>query len=290
MDTFCGSVIKEIKKSKNNTSDKIVVSTCYFHNFASEYSALFNLKNLAYLDGLISNIETFQMKIERFTSNPEKWCYRVYIDKTILNITSIINNVIEKSENRDGYKYYSKSLQNKSDNEIINELDYNFTNIRKNIINNYNILVFLEKLLNKYINNILSSSDVKYDNIEIYTSNEIETYGKLIRYHPLTQKENAVVIFRNCSNNLTPIDILIQNYWIIDTPDLEFMEYVDKMYDFTVYRNIPSRKNWYMMFYDKASNNVETRANKIRHFGYDRIMAGLISAKINNTSLTFTGS
>lgn len=296
---FCGATIKPIKicNTESSAHGKIIVSTCYFHNsylFIDRY----NGRNLEYLDGLIANIETFDMKIQRFTSTPENWIYRVYIDETVLEMTQIMNklnsrNVITKT----------KSLKNKSNNNIINELDYNTKLIHNNIIANYDIFVFLETLLKKYINKITESRDSKYRNIEIFTyknadfqyklltnpkeaiSGMIETYGTLLRYHPLVESNNnsniSTVIMRNCSHNLTPIDIMIQNYWIMELPDKEFMEYVDINYDFTDDRNLPQRLLWYKTFYHKSSNSKHEMANKIKHFGYDRIMAGLISCKLN---------
>ena len=73
MNTFLGSTIKPIKEvnidsNNNKNKDFIIVSTCYFHN--TNYH--FNDKNFEYLDGLIKNIETFNMKVKQFTSNPDK--------------------------------------------------------------------------------------------------------------------------------------------------------------------------------------------------------------------------
>ena len=88
---------------------------------------------------------------------------------------------------------------------------------------------------------------------------------------------------RNVSHNMTPLDIIIQNYWIVNS-DKEFMEYVDTDYEF-INRGRPYNKyHWYNTLYNKNSNDKETRCKKIKHFNYDRVMAGLISCKIGNST------
>ena len=191
---FCGAKLKTIKKTKNIIHDKIVVSTCYFPAIS------FNLydKPIEYINELIANIETFDIKIKQFTSNPEKWVYRVYIDETIFNMENIINNVITKDELNDKklfkkyyHKYYIKSLKNKTSNNLINELDYKFTDIRHIIINNYNLLIFQSKLVNEYINRITKSGDSKYNNIEIITYDNPE-----LHLHKLTNKRLSLMLDR----------------------------------------------------------------------------------------------
>ena len=310
--TFCGATINQIKTSKQPITGKIIVSTCYFPNYLHKFDKREwdESKSLNYINELIANIETFQMKVARYTSNPDKWIYRVYIDETIFNLEKIINYIISPADvkNKKITKrhwrrglVYRKSLRNKTNNNIINELDVYATTIRENIINAYDILIFIGKLLRKYIDMILASKDTRYDNIEIMTysnpdlqihlrtdhdktiSGLIETYGTLMRFHPCLDKNARAVIMRNCSHNLTPLDLIIQNYWLEALPTLEYMEYVDITYDFTADRNLPMREQWYKIFFDNASNSKHTRAGKIRHFGYDRVMAGLISAKLNST-------
>jgi hypothetical protein len=268
-------------------------------------------RSLNYINELIANIETFEMKVARYTSNPDKWVYRIYIDETIFNLEKIINNVIphdeaknkkitKKHRRRRNRLIYHKSLRNKTNNNLINELDSYATAIRFNIINAYDVLLFIGKLMRKYIDMILECKDSRYDNIEIMTysnpdlqmrletnpdkiiSGMIATYGTLMRFHPCLDKDARAVIMRNCSHNLTPLDLIIQNYWLEAVPELEFMEYVNITYDFTADRNLPMREQWYKTFFDSASNTKHTKANKIRHFGYDRVMAGLISAKLNS--------
>ena len=310
--TFCGATINQIKSSKQPITGKIIVSTCYFPNDLHEFDkdSWDEAKSLNYINELIANIETFQMKIARYTSNPDKWVYRVYIDETIFNLEKIIHYVISPADAKNkkitkrhwrGHLMYHKSLRNKTNNNIINELDAYATTIRRNIINAYDVLLFIGKLLRKYIDMILASKDSRYDNIEIITysnpdlqfhlgtdhdktiSGLIATYGTLMRFHPCLDKDAHAIIMRNCSNNLSPLDLIIQNYWLEAFPTLEYMEYVDITYDFTADRDLPMREQWYKIFFDNASNSKHTRAGKIRHFGYDRVMAGLISAKLNST-------
>jgi hypothetical protein len=310
---FCGSRITQLKTTKQPISGKIIVSTCYFPNYLHDFDKgdWDDSKSLNYINELIANIETFEMKVARYTSKPDKWVYRIYIDETIFNLEKIINNVIphdevknkkntKKHRRRRGRLIYHKSLRNKTNNNLINELDSYATAIRSNIINTYDILLFISKLMRKYIDMILASKDSRYDNIEIMTysnpdlqihletnpdkiiSGMIATYGTLMRFHPCLDKDAHAVIMRNCSHNLTPLDLIIQNYWLEAVPELEFMEYVNITYDFTANRNLRMRQQWYKTFFDSASNTKHTKANKIRHFGYDRVMAGLISAKLNS--------
>lgn len=311
---FCGAEIKPIKLAKYSGNDKIVISTCYFHN-SELYFNRYDGRQMEYINGLIANIETFDLKIRKYTSNPEKWIYRVYIDETVLNISSLIHNIFNvdaDSFTKDSMrltrkqmfnKYFKKTIKNKTNNNFINEIDPFYTEIRSVITHNYNIFIFIEKLLTKYIDTISgkvknSNDGSKYDNIEIMTyanpqlynrlvsnpnkiiSGEIATYGTLMRYHPLTDSNIAVVIMRNCSHTITPLDLIIQNYWIMVEHDKEFMEYVDKSYDFAAVRDLRGRKNWYMSLYYKSTNSKRDMMQKIRHFNYDRVMAGLISCKM----------
>jgi len=312
---FFGSTIKQIKTTKHNISDKIIVSTCYFPNYMNDFDKdgwSGNSRSLTYINELIANIETFQMKVARFTSNPEKWVYRVYLDETIFNLDKLIHNLIPTDEIKNkkttkkhrrwrGHLVYWKSLHNKTNNNLINELDSKATAIRNNIVNAYDVLLFISKLMRKYIDMILAESkSTRYDNIEIMTysnpdlqihlgtdrekaiSGLMDTYGTLMRFHPLLDKTARAVIMRNCSHNLTPLDLITQNYWLEALPEKEYMEYVDINYDFTADRNLPFRGEWYKTMYNDSSNAKHTRASKIRHFGYDRVMAGLISAKLNS--------
>lgn len=316
--SFCGSKINIIKSTKQHITDKIVVSTCYFPNYLHYFDkgSWKESRSLTYINELIANIETFQMKVARFTSHPEKWVYRVYLDETIFNIEKMIDNVIlsnelkgkkYKKKTKRGHLIYRKSLRNKTNNNLINELNSKTTAIRNNIINAYDVLIFISKLFRKYIDMILESDDTRYDNIEIITysnpdlqihlgtdnkkfiSGLADTYGTLMRFHPCLDKDVQAVIMRNCSHNLTPLDLIIQNYWLEALPELEYMEYVDATYDFTADRDFRFRGEWYKTLYNDSSNTKHTRASKIRHFGYDRVMAGLISAKVNGSGYNTSG-
>jgi hypothetical protein len=269
-------------------------------------------KSLTYINELIANIETFQIKVERFTSKPEKWVYRVYLDENIFNLDKLIHNLISENEvkNKKIIKKnpwrpnkklaYSKSLHNKTDNNLINELDFKATTIRDNIVNAYDVLLFISKLIRKYIDMILAAKETRYDNIEImiYSNPDLQihlgtdskkaisglmaTYGTMMRFHPCIDKDVRAVIMRNCSLNLTPLDLIIQNYWLEALHDKEFMEYVNTTYDFTADSNSQYRGEWYKTIYNDSRNTKHTRASKIRHFGYDRAMAGAISVKLNS--------
>ena len=284
---FCGATIKPLKVSKNKIENKIIVSTCFFNKVTLLYTYIDD----QYLKGLISNIETFNYKIQKYTSTPDNWVYRVYIDETVLNIQSLMDNIININNNN----MLKKTKDIKTNNNIINELDYNYTNIKTNYENHYSSFVFIEKLLNKYIASIIKSTDKKYNNIEIYTYNNphlqynlstsidtkisgnIATYGTLLRYHALTDPYASVVIMRNCSHNMTPLDMIIQNYWITST-NKEYMEYVDVNYEFI--NRVQYRKQWYMTLYNNRSNSKSVKAKKIKHFN-NRVMAGLIGCKVN---------
>ena len=183
MNTFLGSIIKPIKEIKlntntnnntntntNNTNDAnntnntninndfIIVTTCYFHD--TYYN--FYDRNYEYLTGLIENIETFNMKVKQFTTNSEKWIYRVYIDEFVLNIKSTMDEIMNGNLKK-------KTKIHKTSNNYIDEIDDNIHIIKNNINKNYNIFVFIQLLLTKYFKLITESTDNKYKNIEIFT-------------------------------------------------------------------------------------------------------------------------
>lgn len=231
---FLGCTITPLKeandvyKNVHNKEDIIVVSTCYF------LSAKFKIDDntFKYINELIANIESFQMKIDRFTTHPERWIYRVYIDDTIFNI----ENIIKK-------KFSDENTKNKNIVEIIE--NFNYTD--KNGIKNIKKLSYITLLLKTYIDKIKTSLDDKYKQIELYmySNNNIKyksisgplfnisghaaTFGTLIRYHPLTDSRIGYCIMRNCSTNFSPLDIMIQNYWI-NTNKKKYMEY--KLYNY----------------------------------------------------------
>ena len=275
---FLGCTITCIKKATNvytqPSKDIIVVSTCFFikSNFDIDD------KTFKYIDELIANIESFQMKINRFTTNPTNWIYRVYIDETILKLNKIINKKFE-------------------DNNLSNS---NIKKINDNIIENKNKLLYIYLLLTTYIDKIIKSQDDKYKQIEIYTysndnikyklisnnsyaiSGHIATFGTLMRYHPLTDSRIGYCIMRNCSTNLGPLDIMIQNYWI-NIKKTKYMEY--KLFEYSFF----NPKNPPLFFqYGNIYRNI---------FGLDkelsnniRVAAGLISVKLDiNDFNTYIG-
>ena len=93
---FCGATIKPLKVSKNKIENKIIVSTCFFNKVTLLYTYI----DGHYVNGLISNIETFNYKIQKYTSTPDNWVYRVYIDETVLNIQSLMDNIININNNK----------------------------------------------------------------------------------------------------------------------------------------------------------------------------------------------
>jgi len=272
---FLGCTITPLKEAndvytKTNKEDIIVVSTCFF------ISSNFNIDNktFKYIDELIANIESFQMKINRFTTNPTKWIYRVYIDDTIFKLKQIIDK-----------KFQETNLANS-----------NIKEINANIEKNKNKLLYIYLLLTTYIDEIIKSKIYKYIQIEIYTysndnikyklinndksniSGHIATFGTLIRYHPLTDSRIGYCIMRNCSTNFGPLDIMIQNYWI-NIKKTKYMEYKIFQYSFLNFKNMNTTNKYaikYMKIYEKNINS----SNNIR-FG-----AGLISVKLNSNEFT----
>ena len=104
-DKFLNCDITNIKKAvdttytsntSNTSNNIIVVSTCYFT--PSDFSV--NNKTFNYFNELIANIESFQMKINKYTTNPSRWIYRVYIDSSVLELKSIMDSLIDKNEKK----------------------------------------------------------------------------------------------------------------------------------------------------------------------------------------------
>ena len=303
--TFLNCKIKCIKKATTvyettpNPEDIIVMSTCYF--IPSNFSK--NEKTFKYINELIANIESFQMKIDRFTTNPNRWIYRVYIDSSLLELQSIMDTLLSKK--KDKTRHTNNNLKNE-----------NIVEILKNIKENYNFYLFIYLLLTKYIEQIkLIDKNSKYTQIELFTyentdirhklsnssyiSGNIDTFGTLLRYHPLTDKNIGYCIMRNCSHNLTPLDIIIQNYWIENTTK-EFMEYRLKDYMFNIDSTYNRRKiiNTHKHIYNQ--NNIKpnttykntTNINKTKKntntklcfldFSCNRVLGGLFSVKIKH--------
>ena len=74
------------------------------------------------------------MKVKQFTTNPDKWIYRVYIDEFVLNIKSIMDGIMNGN-----LKKKTKII--KTTNDYIDELDDNIQQIIKTKM----ILYYLKK-------------------------------------------------------------------------------------------------------------------------------------------------
>ena len=254
-------------------NSKIVVSTCYFLDSLLNISPrIFN-----YVSSLIENIESFQYKINAFTTkNQNVWTYRVYIDNILWSLPDVLEHKPLFSE--------------------LNLSNARLAEINVNIDNNKKILLFICKFIQAYIEFIISSKDDKYKNIEIYTyknektlthlksdptkvvSGHYDTFGTLMRFHPLVEDGNAVCIMRNCSDNFTPLDIAIQDFWINYKPDDYYMEYYGSKYKFNPTVNFKIKK-LLRLLYKEEHNNLKVPLI----FLFKRSYAGLISSRINST-------
>jgi hypothetical protein len=244
--------LKEYKDYKeDNTSNIVVVSTSFF--LPSNLETYDKGKISTYINGLIENIETFQYKIERFTTHPKNWIYRVYVDQFIME-----------------------------DDEIGLDIHKHF--------------IFIKRLAKEYIKRLIDdSNNFKYKNVEIiqYNNNDArvtkykeeliirlghkDTFGTFLRFHPLTDNRIGFCIMRNCSYSLSPLDIIIQNYWIqFKSTDFKYMEYVQEGYYF-----LNDRQNFakYKLLYPKLKLNNNNNRN-IDDIKYSRSLAGLISIKL----------
>ena len=260
----------------------VVVSTCYFLPSTLEISE----RVFGYLLELINNIESFSLKINKFATTPAQWIYRVYIDNVIFMISSILGNISGKTPN-------------------INTNNNTTRFTYKQLIQNKNILNFISLFLTKYTEHMRTFVGDKYKQIEIFTyentkltthlksdanstnstiSGHIGTFGTLMRYHVLTDTRISVCIFRNCSDNFTPLDILIQDYWIIKS-DKEFMEYYSANYNFKLTHN--EKENYIMSLIYKYNDTGKSQNNRFHkttdHIAFliNRSFAGLLSCKSN---------
>ena len=161
---FLNCHIKNIKTANsvhtNTANNIIVVSSCYFtpSNFSVDN------KTFNYVNELIANIESFHLKINKYTTNPSRWIYRVYIESSVLELKDIMDSLIEKHKQK----------------TIVHNLKIdNITNIVTNIINNYNFYLFIYLLLTKYIEQILNPINIKYNQIELFTYTNNDVRNKL---------------------------------------------------------------------------------------------------------------
>jgi hypothetical protein len=248
------AIVPYTLKREKPANKVIVVSTCYF------FSDKLDDRGIGYFFELIANIESFMIKINKYTTNPSQWIYRVYIDKIIFMIDKIEEALSTiKTEN--------------TNNECI-------TNICRNYKNNIDIIYFICNFFKKYIEFIKIHD--KYSNIEIYTyenknlmrhlksnpehiiAGHIGSFGTLIRYHPLTDERVDVCIMRNCADNFTPLDILIQDYWI-ERDERKYMEYYDGLYGHNSFDNKSYIKLIQLIYnYNPKSNFFNLRNHLIR--------------------------
>ena len=269
-ENFLGSKITPLKIYKGDViGKKIVVSTVYFFSSLYKEEESYEKHSLTYFTELIKNIESFQIKINEFTSktseniNANTWIYRVYIDNSIFRFDEIIANIESASNN------------NKK-NSLINTI----------IKSKYKELYFyLAEFIKQYIDKITKETTTeeqnKYKNIEIFTyenenlysrlisnsrkiiTGHIETYGTLIRLHPLIEPNIDVCIMRNCSCSFTPLDIKIQDYWI-NTRSEQHMEYS------------------FLYTFNKNNERSKTFKNGKDYYACQRKGAGLYSCKLDD--------
>jgi hypothetical protein len=147
-----------------------------------------------------------------------------------------------------------------------------------------NLIGFFKKYIEK-ITELSKDVNSKYRNIEIITyeneniysklksdstkniAGHIETFGTIMRLHPLISEDVDFCIMRNCSNSFTPLDIKIQDYWINEHERTEIlMDYFIPTYGFTL---------------DSINNKIMTNNEiKIR-----RLPGGLTSYRNNNSQI-----
>ena len=193
--------------------------TClYSTNYFVNYKYTVNTRTLNYFRNLINIIETFKTKISIVA--PDKlFVLRVYIDENYLKDDAVNKIQLHKKEN-------------------------NTKNVL-NTINNLNIeasfLLFLLSTIKQYIRRIIESKDDRYSNIEIYTYNSkkyklhraneedisgiVETCGTLIRLHSLFDERIGYCAMRNCSDNISVLDIKMHEYWMDNNPDIQYLHY-----------------------------------------------------------------
>lgn len=241
---FLGAELIPLKESTIYTTtlpeDIALISGCMY--FDANYLYDSTIKGtINYLLGFISTIETFNTKIQYYTTNPNKWLLRIYIDADLLN--------------PDTFSKYSFTKITK------NNIDHN-NSIRKYVENAYDydlINFFIYGLFFTYITKVLTSSDTKYNNVEIYSfnnenvkkhattksgnniaiSNHYESYGMLMRFHPLTDSRIGYCIIRNMSNPITILDLRFQNSWI-ERNETDYFAYKPARY-----RDIPKIISYY---------------------------------------------
>lgn len=276
-DKFLGCDIELIKPSNGEIKGKkkIVVSTCYFLNDSFSFSD--KEKVLGYLISLIDNLEVFQYKINAFCDPANTWIYRVYIDAIVFEIPSIIRQISAE-------KISAFTKQNHANEKL--------SKIHENILENGDLLMFISNFMSAYIESMKSNE--KYDKIEIYTyrndkilshllsnpeivvAGHQQTFGTLLRFHPITEDNVDICIMRNCSTSLTPLDLVIQDYWINKT-EFPYMEYKSDGYSFVKKGLIFGHEE---ITYQPSQDIMQKLYPSITVDNLRRSFAGLISCRV----------
>jgi hypothetical protein len=266
--------IKECKLYDQYKSEKICLyATNYFINFKYNY----NERTLNYLLNLIHIIETFNKKIELTNdvhedpNNKILFILRVYIDENYIKPDSINKLLLIEQANNNN----------------------NIKNAIKKSNQNFEILFFVLRLLQTYITNVILSRNKKYDNIEIYSYNSetyklhrtnksdisgiYETCGTLMRFHGLLDQRIGYCAMRNCSDNISVLDLRMHKYWINNLYEQKYL-----IYDFSIpnlYQWSPQTysilKSLYLFMHNELLS-IEGKLSKT----IKRIPAGLVSCNV----------
>lgn len=173
---------------------KKVISTCLFipENPSIDY------KTPSYITGLMKNIEHFHK-----TEFNDSWNFRIYFDEMYL--TGITEKQIKEVASNDVEYQYNKIPE-------INNSNNSYTKNTKTKIHHPKNKLFLKKILrlvNEYIKHILTSEEVKYQNIEIYTFScpsikqqpyflgHPSTFGSIMRFMPMFDNDVDVLFTVN---------------------------------------------------------------------------------------------
>ena len=289
--------LKKVTTPKPEGGKRIVVSTSYFLSYLYDFPKV-GKTPFYYLNELINNIETFKLKYNEFTRPGNQWIYRVYIDKTIFDpiINFDYDNAVKQIRFDDNNIYQI----------TITELDDTIKSLQ-NLASNFYKIDFIKEFMTKYIKHICESKLPKYENIEICTyyndnlvlkihenkyitkitsdkdiviSGHKDTFGTILRMHPLVCDDVDVCIMRNCSHNFTPLDMLIQDYWIHYT-NYVYMTYETPMYHFGNRNNLKKIFKIRNQNGHNLSNNIRFDFNNPHQYiSRTRNFAGLSSCRI----------
>lgn len=253
-------------KKQDPIKNIAIISTCYFPSNLFD----FDVKTFKYITSLIQFIETFQYKINLLNklckkNNTTKWFLRIYIDSLVFKLNRLIDDP-------------SLLIKLKFPAEII-----------ENIQTYQKIYSFIGNFFIKYIDQIISSENINYENIEIYSYDynpkniidKSDTFGTLFRFHPLIDNRITHCIMRNCSFPITMLDLFIQKYWIENT-EFEYCSFGARTYVFKEKNNLSRLKK----IYELNKNEMPFTNNNIKR-GTARSMAGLFSCKILPENLLY---